>query len=80
MEALTMIQPQLLAFSFGEGGPAVSPVCTFSAKAVSEHYLLGPTAKPVSSQQEASRLYSKIAQNLGRLLHEVQIPARALQQ
>ncbi len=34
MEALTMIQPQLLAFSFGEGGPTVSPVCTSPAKAV----------------------------------------------
>ena len=25
-EALTMIQPQLLAFSFGEGAPLVAPV------------------------------------------------------
>ncbi len=28
LEALTMIQPQLLAFSFGEAGPISAPVCT----------------------------------------------------
>lgn len=28
LEALTMIQPQLLAFSFGEAGPVSAPVGT----------------------------------------------------